>query len=128
MKPFGVKVVTVITGSVETNLFVNAPEHHLPANSRYKTAAKEVAARATGVDVAQHSTPEEFARELVGDILGGASGKVYRGKLASIVRYASTYLPTWLAVSEESQILPAETYSEQDILAKKDTGLEKVAE
>lgn len=100
MKPFGVKVVTVITGAIETNIFVNAPEHRLPADSIYKAAANEVAARATGTDVSQHSKREDFARDLVRDILGGASGKVYRGAMASTIRFVGTYLPTTILVSE----------------------------
>lgn len=100
MKPFGVKVATVITGAIETNLFVNAPEHRLPADSIYKAAKSEVSARATGTDVSQHSKREDFARDLVKDILGGASGKVYRGAMASTIRFASTYLPTSVLVCE----------------------------
>ncbi|RYP50371.1 hypothetical protein DL769_010960 [Monosporascus sp. CRB-8-3] len=38
LKPFGVNVVTVMVGAVQTKLFDNAPEHHLPPNSSYKAA------------------------------------------------------------------------------------------
>ena len=99
MKPFGVKVVTVITGSVESNIFVNAPEHHLPPGSLYGSAEKAIANRATGKDVNQHSTREDFAHSLVSDILGGASGKVYRGKMSTTARLVLTYMPTFIIVS-----------------------------
>ncbi|OCL05911.1 oxidoreductase [Glonium stellatum] len=110
MKPFGVKVVTVITGSVQSNIFANAPEHHLPPGSRYASAEKAIANRAAGKDVKQHSTPEEFARSLVSDVLGGASGKVYRGKMSTMVRVVSTYMPTFII----------------DKLSELDTGLDQV--
>jgi 1-acylglycerone phosphate reductase len=99
MKPFGVRVVTVITGSIKTNVFVNAPEHQLPPDSRYAFAAKSIADRAAGKDVAQQEPPEKFAHRLVGDILGGVSGRIYRGKLASVVRYLLFYLPTTILVN-----------------------------
>lgn len=99
LKPFNVKVVTVITGSVESNIFVNAPEHHLPPGSLYAKAEKEIASRATGVDVNQHSKREDFARALVGDIVGGANGLVYRGKMSSLVRMVTSYLPIAMIVS-----------------------------
>ncbi|EOD47369.1 putative cytochrome p450 protein [Neofusicoccum parvum UCRNP2] len=110
LQPFGVRVVTVITGSVESNIFVNAPEHHLPAGSRYARAEKEVAARATGSDVDQHSKREDFARALVADIVGGASGKVYRGKMSTLVKLVTAYMPTFVI----------------DRLSAHGTGLEKV--
>lgn len=98
VKPFGVKVATVITGAVQTNLFVNTPEYQLPADSRYKAARKEIASRATGVDVPRRSTTEEFAQDLVQDILRGATGKVYRGEMATSVRYATACIPTAILV------------------------------
>jgi 1-acylglycerone phosphate reductase len=98
MKPLGVKVVTVITGAIETNLFVNGPEHRLPDDSRYKAAEKEIALRATGRDVTQRSKCTDFARDLVKDILQGSSGKVYRGAMASSVHFASIYMPTSVLV------------------------------
>jgi 1-acylglycerone phosphate reductase len=98
MKPLGVKVVTVICGAMETNLFANSPEHRLPADSLYKAAEKEIAMRATGRDVTQRSKCVDFARDLVKDILQGSSGKVYRGAMASSIRFASTCVPTSVLV------------------------------
>jgi len=99
LKPLGVKVVTVITGSVGTNLFANAPEHHLPEGSRYAPAEKEVAARATGNDVGAQNMPvDDYARSVVGDVLGGSTGRIFRGKMATMVRVVTTVFPTSLIV------------------------------
>ncbi|KAK3692078.1 oxidoreductase [Podospora appendiculata] len=111
LKPFGVKVVTVITGAVETKLFANAPEHHLPVGSLYAVAEKEIASRATGTDVgAQTMSREAYARSLVGDVLHGATGKVYRGKMATLVRLVTSLFPTWVI----------------DILSISNTGLDRI--
>ena len=98
MEPFGVKVVTCITGAIKTNLFVNGPEHKLPSNSIYSPAQKQIAERASGEDVKSRSTASEFARDLVRDTLNGASGLIYRGKMSTMVRWMSAYMPTPLLV------------------------------
>lgn len=98
MEPFGVKVITCITGAINTNIFVNAPEHKLPSNSLYSPAQKQIAERASGEDVNSRSTPSEFAKSLVGDTLKGASGLIYRGKMSTTVRLMSAYMPTPLLV------------------------------
>lgn len=111
LAPLSVKVITVITGAVATNLHANAPEHHLPTSSLYSAASEEIASRATNSDVKGHSKPKDFAMSVVDDVLGGKSGKVFRGSMASQVRFASTNLPA----------------SVMDMLIVKGTGLDKVA-
>jgi hypothetical protein len=92
--------VTVITGAIETNIFANAPEHHLPEGSLYAPAASEIAERAAGADVSGRlGRREDFARKLVGDIMAGATGKVYRGNMSSMIKFLTTYMPMSLIVS-----------------------------
>ncbi|KAM7214063.1 oxidoreductase [Rhypophila decipiens] len=111
LKPLGVRVVTVITGAVGTNLFANAPEHHLPEGSKYAPAEKEVAARATGTDFGDRvMAPDDYARSVVGDVLGGSIGKIFRGKMATMVRIVTTWFPTLLI----------------DMLTRQNTGLERI--
>ena len=71
----------------------NSTKHNLPAGSVYAPIAKNISERANGEDVKDTSTPEDFAKQLVNDTLGGASGKVYRGKLATVTKYISAFLP-----------------------------------
>ncbi|KAF3070856.1 NADPH-dependent 1-acyldihydroxyacetone phosphate reductase [Daldinia childiae] len=95
LKPFGVKVATIIVGAVHTNIFANAPEHKLPPNSLYKGAEKEIAARATGQDVGERlGTREDFSRELVGKLLRGASGRLHVGNMSTMIRIMTTWFPT----------------------------------
>ncbi|KAL8737127.1 MAG: hypothetical protein Q9181_001998 [Wetmoreana brouardii] len=99
LAPFDVKVVTCVTGAVKTNLMSNSTKHDLPVGSIYTPLASKISERANGEDVKDASTPEHFAKRLVTDTLGGASGKVYRGKLATITQFISTFLPTRTLVS-----------------------------
>ena len=85
LAPFHVKVITW--------------KKELPADSIYKPAWKEISDRASGHDVPDTSTPEEFAQKLVKDVTSGATGKVYRGKLASMSNVLSTHMPTGTLVS-----------------------------
>ena len=99
LAPFHVKVITCITGAVKTNIMANSWKKELPADSIYKPAWKEISDRASGHDVPDTSTPEEFAQKLVKDVTSGATGKVYRGKLASMSNVLYTHMPTGTLVS-----------------------------
>ena len=99
MVPFGVQVVTVVTGGVKTNLATNIPDLKLPSASRYLPAEERIVARAKGEGNQSWMESKEYADKVVGDLLRGVNGMIWRGKMASFVRYASTYMPTFLLVS-----------------------------
>ncbi|KAK9364913.1 hypothetical protein V1509DRAFT_451451 [Lipomyces kononenkoae] len=99
MAPFGVKVLTVMSGTVDSNFFRNVPEYKLPTTSRYIPAEKSIAVRAQGEDIQDGMNAEKYAEMVVNDILQGAYGKIWRGNMASVVRYASMMLPTFILVS-----------------------------
>ena len=90
MAPFDVKVVTVITGVVGTNIMTNVSLVTLPPTSQYRPVEKNIAARARGVDVKKQMKKEDFAEKVVGDVLGGANGKIWRGELSSTIRCVPT--------------------------------------
>ncbi|KAI0893564.1 oxidoreductase [Annulohypoxylon nitens] len=106
LQPLGVRVVTVNVGAVKTNIFGNAPtQYELPRTSRYGPVEKQIGARVTGSDVSdQKDTPENFARGLVGRVLGGATGKVSCGKFSTTIKVLTTYFPTWFIVSDHISI------------------------
>ena len=99
LAPFGVKVVTVITGAVSTNTLSNGVDFELPANSIYKSIEKEIAARARGEDGTPRMEPSVYAEKVVADILQGANWQIWRGGYASIVRFTSHWFPTAISVS-----------------------------
>jgi 1-acylglycerone phosphate reductase len=93
LAPFGVKVLAVTTGAIATNLMSHAPENYqLPPKSIYEKAFKEIRARAFGEDVKRMDAAER------GDIMGGATGRIWRGAMASAVRFMMTFMPTSVVV------------------------------
>ncbi|MCJ1381252.1 hypothetical protein MMC17_004361 [Xylographa soralifera] len=112
MGPFGVKVVTVVAGVIATNFSANMPDFKLPSDSLYLPVKKEINAVAgdklptTAMDV------DVFAEKLVGDVLGGANGLVYRGKLATLSWFILKFLPVWVT----------------DYILSRDKGLDKLAD
>ncbi|RMJ26901.1 hypothetical protein PHISP_02208 [Aspergillus sp. HF37] len=99
LEPFAVRVVSLVSGSVATNVMSHA-DLHLPDTSIYQEAMKEVQRRAVGEDVQAKSSPASFAKAVVGDVLGGAAGPVWRGAMASMVRIMSSFVPTSMLVSD----------------------------
>jgi 1-acylglycerone phosphate reductase len=98
LEPFGVRVVSLVTGSVATNVMSHA-ELRLPATSLYQKAIPEIQKRGVGEDVQSKSSPAGFAQAVVGDILGGATSPLWRGAMASAARIMSSFLPTSVVVS-----------------------------
>ncbi|KAL2788008.1 NAD(P)-binding protein [Aspergillus keveii] len=83
MAPLGVKVITVMSGVVHTNIFVNNPEPDLPDDSMWKGAQKEVRYNAAGTAQSPMGvSPEEFAKGAVESVLGGSNGQVFKGGMA----------------------------------------------
>lgn len=101
LQPFDVRVITLVTGSVATNL-LNHQNINLPGYSLYLNATEAIQARGKGQDVQSKDTPSEFARKVVGDVLGGATGLAWRGKMASVICFVSKLAPMWLMVSDSS--------------------------
>lgn len=99
MAPFGVRVISLVTGAVETNIMSHG-ELTLPAISLYQKAKKEIQDRGNGEGVPSKSLPADFAKKVVHDILGGASGPVWRGAMASMVWYMLKFMPVWMMVSD----------------------------
>lgn len=98
--PLGVKVITIMTGIVATNMFSNSPQDALPENSYYKVANEDIAVLASGEKfVGTAMPPAVYAKGVVNDVLGGHSGMTWRGKIASMGWFIHSYFPTWLTVS-----------------------------
>ncbi|KAJ5091770.1 hypothetical protein NUU61_006640 [Penicillium alfredii] len=96
MAPLGVKVMTVMAGTLATNVFANHPDPQLPENSLWKAASKEITTTASGSLTEGAMLPSEFARRVVGDVLAGVNGLTWRGKLASIGWFIQGFMPTWV--------------------------------
>ncbi|MCJ1392605.1 hypothetical protein MMC18_005475 [Xylographa bjoerkii] len=86
LAPFGVKVVTVMTGAIQTKILATGIDFKLPPTSRYFSIEKEIAARARGEDGTPRMAPEVFAAKVVNDVLGGVNGQIWRGGTAGPTR------------------------------------------
>ena len=100
LAPFGVTVVAVNTGAVKTNGLANGVNFKLPHTSRYKSIEKEIAGRARGEDGTPRMEASVYAEKVVGDVLGGASGQIWRGGYASIIQFFLSRLPASVSVSQ----------------------------
>ncbi|CAK7200328.1 NADPH-dependent 1-acyl dihydroxyacetone phosphate reductase [Sporothrix eucalyptigena] len=93
LQPLGVQVLTVVTGTIRTQIQANVPELPLPVDSRYHAVQPFLDAMHAGTAFPNKMNAAVYAQQVVGDILGGATGKVYRGTNAANARYAVTFLP-----------------------------------
>lgn len=98
--PLGVKLLHVSTSFVATSWFANVPEFELPPGSYYQPVRKWVERAARGGQDFNVTMPASvYAGRVVKDVLAGKVGRTYRGKSASLIRWALALLPRWLLVS-----------------------------
>ncbi|KAJ5390351.1 oxidoreductase [Penicillium cataractarum] len=96
MKPLGVKVIIVITGNIRTRWFTNSPRFELPEGSYYASIIDQIGVFARGEQGHPEMEPKVYAEKVVGDVLGGAEGTIWRGAQSSTIRIAMSIIPTWL--------------------------------
>jgi 1-acylglycerone phosphate reductase len=102
MKPLGVNVVNAMVGMVESNFGCNLEEVTLLDDSMYKPVEYFVnnTPGGRGDNMAGHKMPlETFAKRLVGDVLAGKTGHIFRGGMSTISKLSAWLLPTWILVS-----------------------------
>ncbi|KAJ5371337.1 Short-chain dehydrogenase/reductase SDR [Penicillium cataractarum] len=95
--PFGVRVVTVVTGAVETNIMSHGDGFALPDGSMYRPVFKNIEDVARGKSLSSWLPVETYAERVLKDLMGGAHGKIWRGGLSSTMRLISS-LPGFIMV------------------------------
>ncbi|PWY82079.1 oxidoreductase [Aspergillus heteromorphus CBS 117.55] len=95
LAPFGVRVVTVMSGLIGTNIFTRSPEIDL-SGSIYEGATKGVSDMATGAVIKDVTPASVYAGRVADDLVGGANGVIWRGKMSSMAWFLSTFLPAWV--------------------------------
>lgn len=98
LQPLGIRVITGMVGHVESNFHKNDTWPGLSESSHWKPF-ESFARSVNSGDMAPLESQEKFARNFVGDIVGGASGRVYRGKAAKASSWAAHFAPTFVLVS-----------------------------
>ena len=97
--PLNVKVLTMVTGSIESKVMGNAATIELPEDSKYH-ATKRYLDKLTRDDIGvKRTSTDVFAEGTVGDILGGKTGFVWRGNNATMIRVLPSILPASVIVS-----------------------------
>ncbi|KAK3329227.1 hypothetical protein B0H66DRAFT_17089 [Apodospora peruviana] len=98
LEPLGVRVVTLNVGQVKSEFFSDLPtEMKLPGTSYY-LPVKERLDRMLRPDWSTRAPDTTaFAEQVVGDILGGKTGLVWRGGYSTMAKFFHL-LPTWLMV------------------------------
>jgi NAD(P)-dependent dehydrogenase (short-subunit alcohol dehydrogenase family) len=86
MKPLGVRVVTVITGSVGSNINNEGSGFEGKENSRYREIEGRIRHLAYGKEIPNQMKSEVYAERVVSDVPGSAKGKIWRGGNATLVR------------------------------------------
>ncbi|KAI0469718.1 hypothetical protein GGR56DRAFT_662043 [Xylariaceae sp. FL0804] len=94
LRPLGVRVVTAMVGEVDTQFYNRKNSFSLKPESRYKSIEGIIWKQSTGALQVNNETADVVAGKLVGDVVGGRRGKVWRGGVAGTARYASWLLPT----------------------------------
>lgn len=82
--PLGVRVVTIMSGAVDTNFRENSP-WRVPEGSLYRGLAADIEAKAS-TEGSGAMAPDAYAKKVVGDLLHPKQGPViFRGKFATAV-------------------------------------------
>ena len=97
LEPFGVQVVNLLTGSVESTFFKNVGANTLPPNSIYNVAREAVEKAMASSDTEGKGNREEYAKGVVKDISRPKpSHWVWRGKYTLMVRLGTLLPVGWL--------------------------------
>lgn len=102
--PFGVSVVTILPGVIDSNLHINdAKRSDMPDTSRYLAIKDMIASWASGETMPKDGlSAEKFAELVADDVLGTKNlkgGLLCRGPYAALLKFIGTWAPMWMAVS-----------------------------
>jgi short-subunit dehydrogenase len=99
LAPFGVRVLTIVTGIVATSFKANVPTVVLPDSSLYKPVASKIEGISNGSNIKNPMASDVYAEAVVKDVIGGKTGQVWRGGDARLAKFAKSFFPQWLMVS-----------------------------
>ncbi|KAH8722688.1 putative hydroxybutyrate dehydrogenase [Phaeosphaeriaceae sp. PMI808] len=97
LAPFDVKVVTVVTGAVQSKVHSHYLNWQMPKTSRYISVEGEFVKRAKGEDGAPRMENHKYAEGVVNKLIGNPGPKIWYGAAASMIKFAVSWFPTsWL--------------------------------
>ena len=99
LDPLGVRVITVVTGIIETKLHENEKLTELPSTSYYAPLGQWLKERKAGTNRPAGMEVEEYAKLMVNKVESGKNGKIFVGPLTPLFVYMKWWMPTWIWVS-----------------------------
>jgi short-subunit dehydrogenase len=103
--PLGVKTMTIIVGTVESQLNDKAFGLNLPSTSSYRPVKEEMEKT-----LDYPMTPAlKFADSVVTDVLNGKRGYLFKATSSSILKWVLPFMPQWLIVSTSDSTLTADS-------------------
>ncbi|CEJ86360.1 hypothetical protein VHEMI04085 [[Torrubiella] hemipterigena] len=95
LQPLGVRVLSIITGAVDTNIMNTVSPASIPDDSPYKVKSVEDALTkmVKATDGIKRTPADEFSKTVVSDVLHGATGRVWRGEKAGTVKFMAKFSP-----------------------------------
>jgi 1-acylglycerone phosphate reductase len=97
--PFGVNVLSVVTGAVQSEGQTYFQDWKLPEGSIYKPTESLIAERTRGNDGHGRIDRTQYADYFVEEVIGGKGGKIWQGTNASAERFGSSDLAQSMMVS-----------------------------
>jgi short-subunit dehydrogenase len=90
----GVRVLTVITGAVQSKIRDNAPNFSLPNGSIYKDEGESLGLITSGHALEGSMTQTDvYAENVLDDIFNGKTGNIWHGKYSGLTRWVLMRLP-----------------------------------
>ncbi|KAJ5304897.1 U2 snRNP component prp10 [Penicillium atrosanguineum] len=89
LSPFGVKVLSVVTGAISTNCLTYFQDWTLPPDSPYMEIEEYFSRFVQDTNGMPRTPLESYATEVVENILGGITGRIWVGERAEKMKNAS---------------------------------------
>ncbi|KAL3458902.1 putative hydroxybutyrate dehydrogenase [Aspergillus heterothallicus] len=96
LAPFGVRVVSLVTGAVESQGKTHCDGMRLPEDSLYKSIEGDIIQRASWNDGVSREDTMKWANTVVAKIVGGSSGLLWAGGAAGTMWLFEKILPAWI--------------------------------
>ena len=99
LEPLDIRVVTLIVGCVQSKVIQNIPAYRIPEGSLYQPIESQINEFVQAENRPPETKTEDFARDVVRDVVGGKDGMVWRGKWSVTMWVLWAFFPRWVQVS-----------------------------
>ncbi|KAL4900923.1 hypothetical protein BDW74DRAFT_182252 [Aspergillus multicolor] len=93
LAPFHVRVLSVVTGAMQTMGQTYFGDFQLPEDSLYNPMEETIASRAQGGDGNLREDLEAYSRKVVHEIVNGTAPRIWCGAGAGFMRFGSALMP-----------------------------------